>query len=149
MQLTRGQSVVSTLLIGILVAPISGFVLFARFIEGDMRLLIQADIAGIPLAVYAFFTGAPIGVLSAAFGILVSLRLSTHKPHLSLAGWLMAGAFCGFVSGFLVGMILGLLQADFETARRFAMKVCGLSGTICGLLIGGVWFLDSREKAAS
>ena len=133
-----------TLGIGILVGPTVGFIMYSIFIQQDLDLIRSYDIAGMPLFIYAFIAGAPIGAVFAAVGFSLAMRLATTHPHLPSALWLLIGS----VGGFLLASAIAILAWILGSNHAFAIvKAYGLTGAICGLLTGAVW--TRRKRSAS
>jgi hypothetical protein len=130
--------VIRTFAICIIVGSLIGCILFGIFVQGIPLFFLARDIAGVPVLLYAFISGAPIGALAGAIATALGFFVKKRVPNLQLSGWLAVGSAAGFIFGFLYALVAFITTFDVSAFTR-TLLVLGSTGLICGLLVGAVW----------
>jgi hypothetical protein len=113
-----------------------GTVVFG-LLTGSPSLVLETDIAGVPLLVYAFISGVPVAVVAGTLGGAVLVRLLRSKGwNPEWPGWILT---CSAVGAFVpVGLAFALAGLGLvDQGRLFPMvTVLGITGGSCGALLG-------------
>jgi hypothetical protein len=113
-----------------------GTVVFG-LLTGSPLLVLETDIAGVPLFVYAFISGVPVAVVAGTLGGAVLLRLLRSKDwNPDWPGWILT---CSAVAAFAaVGLSFAFAALGLVHERRLfpMVTVLGVTGGSCGALLG-------------
>ena len=106
-------------------------------LTGAPLLPLETDIAGVPVLVYAFISGAPIATVAGMIGggiLLVLLRSKNWNTR--WPGWMLTCAGAGTLLS--VGLALALTVAGpVEDERLFPLVTSlAINGASCGALLG-------------
>jgi hypothetical protein len=107
-------------------------------ITGTPSIGVGVDIAGVPLLVYGFISGAPIALVAGLLGaVVVFALLQRRRWNPTWRGWLITCATCGILAAGGLAILLsttGWMEAKAGVSLLFAL--IGPSGVLCGAILG-------------
>ena len=106
-------------------------------LTGAPLLPFETDIAGVPVLVYAFISGAPIAIVAGLLGggvLATLLRSKNWNP--TWPGWILICAGAGVCLS--VGLALALVVGGLVEHERLYTMIAflGITGGSCGALLG-------------